>query len=591
MDRLFRSTSYNSPLSPVANSPRAPPEPAATADPAGQGSVFPAAEAPGRPLLTSRRSISVAALGKAHWSDERRLDSLFSGLVASHDFSRFRHPSGHDHLSKSDGQLSVDGGGRGGRRTSTPIQAAIALIKCAIGAGSFSLPGAFKNGGLVASFFTTIALGALSAYTVDLLARSERQMLHLLSLERERRGLATPTPRDEVDAETKGTAPALVALGAPMQDVASAKPALLALPAPELPHRLTYPELARLAFPAFTLYGVNAAEVITYCGIVATALGVCSVYLEFIAGAMVDVVPHTTQVDWTLFLFPLLLLLVLLRNLRHLAFTSLLGDVAVSAAIVAVSIHAAHSGLTLHIPAFESGTYAKMLGSTSFLFAIHVVILPIAQSLQDPGSQFRGVAYWSYTFITLINALFGAICLAAYGAKTESNVLSNLPQGGALLSTIRVLLAVDLTFTFPLVFAAGREIVEEWLVRDMRGAKDTWSRNAIRLLMLGAVVGIVFGIPNFGNLVSLVGGVCNSLMGFILPPTLYLRMRVLSRDRGAAHPRSRGGYGALADHEEGGSRFPPIMDPSPPSIISFLGHALIVAFGVGALVLSLVYSS
>lgn len=37
---------------------------------------------------------------------------------------------------------------------------------------------------------------------------------------------------------------------------------------------------------------------------------------------------------------------------------------------------------------------------------------------------------------------------------------------------------------------------------------------------------ICFEVPDFGDMVSLVGGLVNSLMGFILPPLIYLKQQV-----------------------------------------------------------------
>ena len=47
--------------------------------------------------------------------------------------------------------------------------AVMTIIKCAIGAGSFSLPKAFMDGGVYLSFFFTVFLGILSGYTLLIL--------------------------------------------------------------------------------------------------------------------------------------------------------------------------------------------------------------------------------------------------------------------------------------------------------------------------------------------------------------------------------------------------------------------------------------
>ena len=54
------------------------------------------------------------------------------------------------------------------------ITTVVTIIKCAIGAGSFTLPKAFQIGGLWISFFLTLLLGYLCSYTLQLLVICER---------------------------------------------------------------------------------------------------------------------------------------------------------------------------------------------------------------------------------------------------------------------------------------------------------------------------------------------------------------------------------------------------------------------------------
>jgi len=54
-------------------------------------------------------------------------------------------------------------------RPLTPAEAGLAMIKCGAGAGSFALPYAFANTGILLSIVLTCLLSAASAYTVHLL--------------------------------------------------------------------------------------------------------------------------------------------------------------------------------------------------------------------------------------------------------------------------------------------------------------------------------------------------------------------------------------------------------------------------------------
>ena len=404
------------------------------------------------------------------------------------------------------------------------ISVAINLIKCAVGAGSFSLPHAFMMGGVWIVFLLTFVLGALSAYTVSLLSTAELRF----RFRGDRNGDTSP---------------------------------------------LTYPALARHAVGGKC--GLFAA-VLCVGGVILTSVGVCAVYIDFITGAIAPmsgfnatlqgcnagaacISPQTVALASS----PFVIALAMLRSFKYLVFTSILGDVAVLAGIVGAlafgfiyldgrpPLDPAQLPFSNDVSAFPQAA-----GSIAFLFLIHVVILPIAQSLrpskvvrqhaagqpyaavagaptlaereqvaEDTGRRFTRVAYASYAFIAVINAFFGATCYLIFGSDTASNVLSNLKAAHTLpglVDAINILLCVDLLFTMPMVLAAGRELVENVALDTAFGAKhDTLTRNTVRLLLVALVYGIALGIPSFGSLLGLVGGFANSLMGFILPPIIY----------------------------------------------------------------------
>jgi hypothetical protein len=58
------------------------------------------------------------------------------------------------------------------------------LVKCAAGCGMFGLPYAYKQGGLYMSIGGTLFFGAISSYTVSILAAAEMKARHFPALER-----------------------------------------------------------------------------------------------------------------------------------------------------------------------------------------------------------------------------------------------------------------------------------------------------------------------------------------------------------------------------------------------------------------------
>ena len=154
------------------------------------------------------------------------------------------------------------------------------LIKCAVGAGSLSLPFAFKQGGVLFAFLLTISIGALSSYTVILLKRCEE-------------AVAAKTPYAGLASAEPGSAPA--ASPAPLLTADDA--GVDSSGAPRAARRLSYPEVAAGAFPGAVWPSATGGEAnlmagVVKVGIVLTSLGVCAAYVAFLSDTLPQVVGH-----------------------------------------------------------------------------------------------------------------------------------------------------------------------------------------------------------------------------------------------------------------------------------------------------------
>ncbi|KAJ1459967.1 transmembrane amino acid transporter protein-domain-containing protein [Pelagophyceae sp. CCMP2097] len=379
---------------------------------------------------------------------------------------------------------------------SSPLGAGLAMFKCAVGAGSFALPYAFSKVGWALGIGLTFALAALSTYTILLLINAEREIV-------DRQG----------------------------------------------GKRLSYPALAGAAFPGAVLGGVNAAHAGCLAGVVATCLGVCAAYLDFCAGVLPPLLIRLFGGDWTpaaaaLLVAPAVFALACVDSKKVLSFGALLGNVAVGTGLAAVLVGGAVKGGAV-FPGETTRLEGVPLffGSTVFLFAIHIVVLPIAHgtrlahgtgaraSARHKGPAFRNAVLGAFLAIACVNALFGALAALLFaGGACEGvcpNVLDNFATTAATLDAVRVLLCLDLIFTTPLLLAAPREILEPTFLRWM-ASRGCLRLGAVRLAFRGALVGLclalALGIPNFSDMVNLVGGVCNSLMGFVIPPLIHLKL-------------------------------------------------------------------
>eukprot|EP01138_Halocafeteria_seosinensis_P000539 gb/GECG01000553.1/.p1 GENE.gb/GECG01000553.1/~~gb/GECG01000553.1/.p1 ORF type:complete len:237 (+),score=6.00 gb/GECG01000553.1/:1-711(+) len=122
------------------------------------------------------------------------------------------------------------------------------------------------------------------------------------------------------------------------------------------------------------------------------------------------------------------------------------------------------------------------------------------------------------------NGVFGGLCIALFGNDTQPNVVENM-EGSIYTTVVKVVLCADLLFTVPIVLAASRSLLEDSIVPSFPEECDTHVRNILRIILTVIVATIYLAIPSFSDLVTLIGGVVNCLMGFILPSVFYMRLK------------------------------------------------------------------
>lgn len=114
-------------------------------------------------------------------------------------------------------------------------------------------------------------------------------------------------------------------------------------------------------------------------------------------------------------------------------------------------------------------------------------------------------------------------------SATKDLVLANL-DNGPFLSALKLLLCVDLLFTFPIVFSSGRQILENALIGPEK-ANEEESLPARAAIVAGAVTSC-FGLAQLGGfnaVANLVGGVAQGTLAFIMPPAIAVAL-AKSRD-------------------------------------------------------------
>jgi amino acid permease len=298
--------------------------------------------------------------------------------------------------------------------------AIMAIVKCGIGAGSFNLPRAFMDGGVYMATVITIFLGCLSAFTLLLLVESST-ISSIITKVQEREN------RDKLKASSLNDYKLIDHLDSEGGCTSTKQK-----------HCSTYSEMGAVAFPEyqFTYKGTkcNLAYCIISLGILATSLGVCAAYVDFIGALLPDVIRawskdrhiFLTRGNMPWLLMPVILGFTFLRTMKILTYTSFLGNVLVVTGCLVVVIHGIvnyHSTVTLNHSAIQWETLPRYVGGNTFVLAIHVVVLPLLTQMEteDGNKNKRDAINISYTFLTAFNAFVGAIGFLLFASSICNN--------------------------------------------------------------------------------------------------------------------------------------------------------------------------
>jgi len=166
-------------------------------------------------------------------------------------------------------------------------------------------------------------------------------------------------------------------------------------------------------------------------------------------------------------------------------------------------------------------------------------------SIQEP-TQYNGAVSKAVGGVWIVNVVFAIIAVGFYKEDTQDLVLANL-SNGPYLSALKLLLCVDLLFTFPIVFSSGRQILENSLFSTTRRRRrernnndnDNYNDEAVvisfqqRSAIVGGAVGFCYllaQVGGFGVVANLVGGVAQGTLAFIMPSAVALSLAKKSNE-------------------------------------------------------------
>lgn len=355
----------------------------------------------------------------------------------------------------------------GGNNSS--FNAALLLLKSFVGTGVLFLPRAFLNGGMLFSSLVLLGIAVLSYYCFILLVNT----------------------RSRVEA--------------------------------------SFGEIGGI------LYGKWLRALILF-SIVLSQIGFVSAYIVFtsenLQAFVLAVSKGKSYIDIKFMVMMQLIIflpLSLIRDIGKLGFTALIADAFILLGLIYLYYYdiatIVDNGGISDITLFNTSTWTLFIGTAIFTFEGVGLIIPIQESMKKP-QKFPGVLAIVMVIITIVFTSIGALSYAAYGSKTKTVVLLNMPQDDKMVNAVQFLYSLAILLSTPLqLFPAIRIMENELFTRSGKyNPYIKWQKNVFRFFVVCCCALIAWGgAGDLDKFVSLVGSVACLPLVYVFPPLLHYK--------------------------------------------------------------------
>jgi proton-coupled amino acid transporter len=290
-------------------------------------------------------------------------------------------------------------------------------------------------------------------------------------------------------------------------------------------------ELACKVGPPFVRPISKIARIVIDSLLCFTQLGFCCVYYVFVATNVQQLVHEQFGLEWSVksILAMLLLPLIFLnwiRNLKLLTPFVMFGNIFMSLGLGVIFYYIFQGNPSIgsrpdvEIGFTSWGHLPLYFGTALYAFEGIGMILPLENKMENPqdfGGMF-GVLNKSMFIVALLYIITGVLGYLKYGSDATGSITLNLPQGEWLAMSVRLMMALSIFFSYALQFYIPMSIA--WPVIQPRIPKgaQTISEFSFRTALVILTFALAVMIPNLGLFITLVGSLCSSALGLILPP-------------------------------------------------------------------------
>lgn len=220
---------------------------------------------------------------------------------------------------------------------------------------------------------------------------------------------------------------------------------------------------------------------------------------------------------------------IFIKNLKQVAWTSIITVLAAKVIFVAVfaySLAQYHKWELASLERLDLETFPVALG---ILVASYLSqpFVPVIEGSMRHKEKFNFLMNFSYSTMTLLNVVIGVVAYISFQPNTAEVITNNLPEG--LFRRAVNIMAALLAFTsYTLPMFTIFEIIEK---SGLSSCLSNFNENVcspyvlgFRLFMISSSVILAASIPDYSYLLAFVGSIAGISLEFIFPPLFHLKI-------------------------------------------------------------------
>ncbi|KAF3934028.1 hypothetical protein ABW19_dt0201757 [Dactylella cylindrospora] len=271
------------------------------------------------------------------------------------------------------------------------------------------------------------------------------------------------------------------------------------------------------------LYG-KPMRIAILTSIVVSQIGFASAYMVAVSNCSTKI-----EVRWLILMQMIVFLpFSMIRDISKLGGTALVADAFILLGLIYLYYYDFFQISTqgvADIVHFNKQDWTLFIGTAIFTFEGIGLIIPIQESMKKPH-KFPKVLGGVMILITAVFVSAGALGYAAWGSKTKTVVLLNLPQDNKFVNGVQFLYSLAILLSTPLQLFPAIRIMENGLFSKSGkySNKVKWEKNTFRFFtVIGTALIAWGGADDLDKFVALIGSFACIPLVYMYPPMLHFR--------------------------------------------------------------------